>query len=172
MTDASKHKMEKETGVRNFLEKVVVNIGVGRLSQNANFDEKILPQIAKDLASLAGQAPRVRRAKQSIAGFKLREGQIVGLQVTLRGKKMLDFFERLINTVLPRVRDFKGLDLAIIDKGGVLNIGIKEHVVFPEINPEESTLMFPLGVNLVPRIKNRENAILNYRKFGVPLKKS
>lgn len=125
----------------------------------------------RDVSWIAGQKPQTRGAKKSIAGFKIREGQIVGLSVTLRKKKMVDFFERLIRIVLPRVKDFRGLDPKIIDKGGTLNIGLKEHQVFPEINPEQSPISFSLGISIVPRIKNREKAVEMFRALGVPLKK-
>ncbi len=157
--------------VRNFLEKIVVDAGVGRLSQTPNFEEKALVQVTRDLAAVTGQKAEIRRAKKSIAGFKVREGQIVGLRVTLRRDKMVDFFERLITIVLPRVRDFNGIDPRNIDKGGTLNFGIREHAVFPEIVPEQSPVSFSLGMNIVPRIRNRAKALEAFRKLGVPLKK-
>jgi large subunit ribosomal protein L5 len=156
--------------VRQFLEKIVVNAGVGKMGQNPNFQEKGLVEVARSFALITGQKPQYRSAKKSIAGFKLREGAIVGLRVTLRKKKMIDFLARLINIVLPRVRDFNGIDPRNVDKGGALNIGFKEQYVFPEINPEESNLNFSLGVNLVPKVKDRNHAIENYHKLGVPLK--
>ncbi len=156
---------------RAFLEKIVVNVGVGRASQQPNFEDKVLKQITQDTSLLAGQAPQVRRAKKSIAGFKVRENQIVGLKATLRKHKMVDFFNRLITIVLPRVRDFSGIDPHNIDQGGVLNLGLREQFVFPEINPEESPFTFPLEVTLVPKHKNRAKAIEAYRGMGVPLKK-
>ena len=157
---------------RAFLEKIVVNVGVGRASQQPNFEEKALAQITRDTSLLAGQKPQVRRARTSIAGFKVREGQIVGLKTTLRRKKMVDFFSRLITIVLPRVRDFNGIDPQVIDRGGVLNLGLREQFVFPEINPEESPFTFSLEVSLVPKHKRRLEAIAAYRALGVPLKKS
>ncbi len=156
---------------REFLEKIVIDVGVGRLSQQPNFEDRALPQLERDIASIAGQKPQLRRARKSIAGFKTREGQIVGLRVTLRRQKMVDFFERLVRMVLPRVRDFTGLETRIIDKGGVLNIGLREHSVFPEINQEQSPIIFPLGMNIVPREKNRTEALEYYREVGVPFKK-
>ena len=162
-------KGEKHIG--EFLQKIVIDAGVGRLSNQPNFEEKSLLQVVKDLSAISGQKPEIRRAKKSIAGFKIREGQIVGLRITLRRKKMVDFFERLIRIVLPRVRDFRGLDSKIIDKGGTLNLGLKEHVVFPEINLEQSPISFSLGMSIVPKIKNREKALEQFRAFGVPLKK-
>ena len=171
-----KQRVEKNANLRKearaFLEKIIVNAGVGRLSQQPNFEEKALVQVARDISLIAGQKPRVRGARKSIAGFKIREGQIVGLMVTLRRAKMVDFFERLITIVLPRVRDFGGLDLTSIDEGGVLNTGIKDQFVFPEIAPEESPVSFSLGVSIVPKTRNREKAVEAYRALGVPLKRT
>jgi large subunit ribosomal protein L5 len=157
--------------MRSFLEKIVIDAGVGRLGQTPNFEEKTLVQVMRDLASMTGQKPELRRAKKSIAGFKLREGQIVGLRTTLRREKMVDFFERLITIVLPRVRDFSGLNHTAIDQGGTLNVGIREHQVFPEITPEQSPISFSIGVSIVPKKKNRELAVAEYAKFGVPMRK-
>ena len=120
---------------------------------------------------MTGQSPQIRRAKKSIAGFKIREGQIVGLRVTLRKEKMVDFFERLVTIVLPRVRDFSGLELSNVDHGGTLNLGIREHLVFPEVSPEQSPIIFSIGVSVVPKKKDHEVALAEYRKLGVPLKK-
>lgn len=171
MSLESKNSQNKELEIRQFLEKIVVNAGVGRASgQSSDFAQRVLPHIIKDLSLITGQKPKICPARQSIAGFKLREGQIVGLQVTLRRKKMVDFLERLIKIVLPRVRDFSGLDLKSIDRSGTLSIGFKEQFVFPEISPEESPFSFSLGVNIVPKERNREKAIQNYRQLGLPLK--
>jgi large subunit ribosomal protein L5 len=167
-TQIKKSDRSKET--RGFLEKIVVNAGIGRLSQQPNFEEKGLAQVSRDMALLTGQKPQICKAKQSIAGFKMRQGQTVGLKVTLRRERMVDFFERLITIVLPRVRDFNGLDYTTIDDGGVLNVGIKEQGVFPEVSLEQSPLSFSLGINIVPRIKNRKLAIETYHRLGAPLK--
>lgn len=158
-------------GTRAFLDKVVVNAGVGRASQQPQFEDKVLKQILGDIAKIAGQQPHIRRASKSIAGFKIREGQIVGVRVTLRNQKMVDFFERLVTIVLPRVRDFNGLPPSSVDAGGSLNVGLREQHVFPEINPEESAFIFSLQVTAVPYAKNRTAALEWYRKMGVPLKK-
>lgn len=157
--------------ITTFLEKIVIDAGVGRASQQPNFEEKGLVQIMGDLAAITGQKPQVRRAKKSIAGFKTREGQIVGVKITLRRKKMVDFFERLVKMILPRVRDFGGLEQKIIDAGGVLNIGLRDDQVFPEVNPEKSPLSFSMGITIVPRIRNRAVAVKTYLEMGVPLKK-
>ncbi len=154
------------------LEKIVINSGVGRLSQQANFEEKILPELMRDFALITGQKPAARQARQSIAGFKLRAGTVVGLKVTLRGRRMQEFLERLSKVALARVRDFRGVDLKNVDKNGNLTIGIKEHTVFPEVSPETSRYDFGLEVTMVPKVKGREKAIELYRELGIPLKKS
>jgi large subunit ribosomal protein L5 len=152
------------------LEKIVVNVGIGRLSQQSNFEDKILPEVIKELSLITGQKPFICKAKKSIAGFKVRAGQIVGLKVTLRRQKMKDFLSRLVNIALPRVRDFKGINLKSIDDKGNLTIGIKEHTVFPEINPEASRVDFGLEISIVSNATNREEAIEFYRELGIPLK--
>jgi len=154
------------------LEKIVVNAGIGRLSQQANFEEKILPEIMKEMSLITGQKPQITTAKKSIAGFKIRQGQIIGLKTTLRRQRMYDFLERLINIALPRLRDFKGIPLKNIDDKGNLSIGFKEQMIFPEINPETSKFDFGLEVTIVSNAKTKEEAIKLYRLLGIPLKKS
>lgn len=171
-THTKRTSLPREAEVKKFLEKIVINAGVGRAGQNAQFEDKVLPQIEKDIAAMTGQKPQVRRAYKSISGFKLREGQIVGVRVTLRGRNMVDFFERFIRIVLPRVRDFSGLAVSSVDGGGVLNVGLKEQYVFTEIMPETSPFSFSLGLSIVPKDKNRDRSMEQYRHFGVPLKKS
>ncbi|MCR4328299.1 MAG: 50S ribosomal protein L5 [Patescibacteria group bacterium] len=157
---------------RMIIEKIVVNAGVGRIGgQNQAFEEKILPQITRDIAAITGQKPEPRSARKSIAGFKVREGQVVGVRVTLRRAKMVDFFTKLVTIVLPRVRDFHGIDTGSVDEKGVLNMGVKEQIVFPEIDPETSTFSFSLGINIVPRKKNREEALEAFRALKVPFVK-
>ena len=155
------------------LEKII-KLAIGYKTGTAklpNFEDKILSQISRDIASISGQKPKVTRARKSIAGFKIRQGQIVGLQVTLRGQRMVDFFDRLIKIVLPRVRDFNGIDPKSVDGGGVLNIGLKEQFVFPEIDGENSPVPFSLGINVVPKFSDRSRALSAYEKLGVPFKK-
>jgi len=160
--------MEKDL---KLIEKVVVNAGLGRLSQQGQFEEKILPEVQKEFAIITGQKASTRPAKKSIAGFKIREGQIIGLKATLRQKRMEDFMKRLINLALPRVKDFRGIDLTNIDESGNLNIGFKEQAVFPEIDTEKSKTSFGIQVTVVPRKKNRAVAIDLFRRLGLPLKK-
>lgn len=160
--------MQKMRGHR--LEKIVVATGVGKLRQRPGFEENLLPEIIKELAQITGQHPKINKAKKSVAGFKMREGDIVGLQVTLRGQKMEDFLKRLIGFVLPRIRDFRGINNKSIDAQGNLTIPIREHTVFPEINPDEVKVDFGLEVTLVSTTKSREEASKFYKELGVPLK--
>jgi large subunit ribosomal protein L5 len=155
----------------NKIGKIVVNVGIGRLSQQANFEEKILPEVTKEIALITGQKPAPTKAKKSISGLKVRQGQIVGLKVTLRRRRMDDFLERLIKIVFPRLRDFRGIDLKNIDSQGNLTVGLKEQMVFPEINPEISKVDFGLEISIVSNAKDKEEAIKLYREIGIPLKK-
>jgi len=158
--------------IKESIEKIVVNAGVGKMATTQpTFEEKILPQIKKDLSLITGSYPQERKARKSIAGFKVRQGQIVGLRVTLRGNKMVDFFERLVKIVLPRVRDFWGVPLKKLDDNGNINLGFRDQYVFPEINPEESLFSFPLGVNIVSKAKNRKVAEEMFIKLGFPFSK-
>ena len=163
-------KHAKPSSDNSFLEKIVVNVGVGRLRQQANFDDRILPDIIKEVAAITGQKPANRAARKSIAGFKVRENEIVGLQVTLRGSRMENFLKLTVAAAFPRVKDFRGVEVSQVDENGNLNVGFKDQYVFPEINPEKSRVPFGFQVTLVPRVKNREAAIDFYRSFGVPLK--
>lgn len=152
-------------------EKVVIQVGVGRAGNLANFEDKFLPQVIRDVTDLAGQAPHTTAAKKSIAGFKVREGQVVGVRVTLRGRKMVDFLVRFTRMVLPRVRDFSGIPATKVDQGGALNVGVKEQYVFPEINPERSQGAFSLGITAVPKIRDREATLELLKELDFPFTK-
>lgn len=152
-------------------EKVIVQVGVGRAGNMANFEDKYLPQVIKDVAALAGQKPHTAAAKKSIAGFKVREGQVVGVRVTLRGKKMVDFLIRFTRIVLPRVRDFAGVPATKVDQGGALNVGVKEQYVFPEISAERSQHAFSLGITAAPKVRDREATLEVLTKIGFPFAK-
>lgn len=158
---------------KNKLEKIILNVGVGRLSALPNFTEKTLPAIIEESSALAGQKPQIRQAKKSIAGFKLRAGTAVGLKTTLRGLRMERFFKKLLNVVLPRIRDFRGISKISVDNSGNLSMGIKEHLVFPELNPETSKANFGLEITIVPKIqiRNHDKAIEFYKSLGIPFKK-
>lgn len=153
------------------LEKIVVSVGLGKLrgANAAQFDDKMLPKIIEECAKIAGQRPSVTKAKKSIAGFKVRQGDVVGIRATLRGVRMRDFLARLVHTALPRIRDFKGIEPSSVDAHGVVSIGIREHTVFPETNPETTDTIFGVEATLVPKTRNREKALDFYRTVGLPL---
>jgi len=148
------------------IEKVVVNIGLGRALK----DEKFLEIALRDMALITGQKPKTTLAKKSIANFKIREGLVIGAVVTLRGRKMNDFVARLVKIALPRTRDFRGIDAKSIDKNGNLTIGIKEHIVFPEIKGEEVRNIFGFEITIVVKAKNKEEALVLYKTLGFPIK--
>lgn len=150
------------------IKKVIVNIGTG---SSALKDEKALETISKDLILITGQKPVSTLTKKAISGFKIRQGMKVGLKVTLRGKRMFDFLSRLINIALPRTRDFRGLLSKSVDEGGNLTIGIKEHIIFPEISQEDIKRIFGLEVTIVTDAKNREKALELFKLLGFPIKK-
>lgn len=157
---------------RNSLEKIVVSTGVGKLRNNPKFEESVLPAMISDLMAIVGQKPAVRGAKKSIATFKTRTGDVVGLSATLRGKRMNDFLTRFVNVALPRVRDFKGINPDSFDSRGNLSIGIKEHTIFPEINPEKTSTVFGIEVTFVTNTKTVEEGREILSKLGIPFKKS
>ena len=164
-------EIQKEIGIKNKLaaprlDKVVVNVGLGRASQAANFQDKFFPEIIKEIVIITGQKPAPRGAKKSISGFKLREGQIVGLKVTLRGARMYDFVDKLVKMVYPRVRDFRGIDLKNVDERGNLNLGFKDHYVFAETSQETSAVDFGLQITIVCNAKKREDAVALYKHIG------
>lgn len=160
--------------MKNTLEKIVVNTSFGKqVTASAEFESKSVPEIRKEMAAILGQMPYPRPAKKSIAGFKIREGMVLGMAATLRGKRMKQFLDRVINIVLPRIRDFQGLKLNSVDQNGNFTFGIKEHVVFPEIVLEESRVNFGIEITLVPRRPmDKKEAIEFYRELGLPLQKS
>jgi len=154
------------------VKKVVVNSGFGRLVTGRANDEqrKTADLIVEDISLLCGQHAVKTKAKKAIASFKTREGMIIGAMVTLRGKKMVDFLEKLIHIALPRTRDFKGIDPKSVDKSGNLTIAIKEHIAFPEILPEKARNIFGLEVTIVTNAKKREEGLELLRLLGFPIK--
>ena len=165
-------KGQPQGEVRANLEKIVVNFGVGRLRAMPNFEDKVVPELISTIAAITGQAPAARKAKKSVASFKLREGEVVGYQVTLRRARMEAFLRRLVAVVFPRVKDFRGIDVRNVDEHGNLNVGFRDQFVFPEINLEKSRISFGVQVTCVTKSKNRDAAIAFYRSVGVPLKSS
>lgn len=162
--------MQARFGYKNIMSvpkitKAVVNIGIGRLR-----DPKEQEEIKKYLALITGQKPSPRPAKKAIAAFKTRRGLTVGYQVTLHGRRMWDFLSRLVNTALPRTRDFQGIDPKSFDQRGSLTIGIKEHIVFPEMIGEDYRFLFGLEVTVVTTTKKKEEGIELLRLMGFPIK--
>lgn len=146
------------------IQKVIVSSGVGKKR-----DKKQIEVISDRLAKITGQKPSPRAATISIASFKLREGEIVGLQVTLRGARMYDFVDKLIHIALPRTRDFRGLSAKAIDSMGNLTIGIKENTIFPETSDEDLKDVFGLAVTIVTSAKSKAEAEAFFRHLGMPL---
>lgn len=149
------------------LEKIVLNIGLGR----AMNDKKVMETAANTLRKITGQQPVETVAKNSIAGFKLREGNKIGLKVTLRGERMYEFLDRLINLVIPRLRDFHGVSAKAFDKQGNYAIGFTDQSVFPELSFEETTTSHGLQVIFVINTKQKEHARALLEKFGLPFEK-
>lgn len=149
------------------LEKVVINIGVGEAKENP----KILEAAVRELAEITGQQPVVTRAKKSISNFKLREGMKVGCKVTLRGQKMYDFFDKLVTVALPRVRDFKGVPNSAFDGRGNYSMGVKEQLIFPEIEYDKIEKVQGMDIIIVTSAKTDEESKEFLRLMGMPFAK-
>ena len=148
------------------LEKIVINMGVGEGSK----DEKFITAAVKDLEQITGQKPVVTKARKSIAGFKIREGQSVGVKVTLRGENMYYFLEKLIKIALPRVRDFRGVSGHAFDGKGNYTIGVKEQLIFPEIEYDNVVKVRGMDIVFVTTAKSNEEAKSLLKGFGMPFK--
>lgn len=146
------------------LEKIVVNMGVGA----AVTEPKLLEEAVRELEAVTGQKANIRKAKKSISNFKLREGVNIGAMVTLRRERMYEFLDRLINVALPRVRDFRGLSDKSFDGRGNYTIGVKEQIIFPEINVDKITRIMGMDVTLVTSAKSDNEAYELLRSFGMP----
>jgi len=149
------------------ISKAVINVGVGRYLK----DDKMLAVIERDLALITGQKPAPTFAKKSIASFKIREGMKVGYKVTLRGRRMYDFIDRLIAIAFPRTRDFRGLNVSAFDGKGTLNLGILEQSVFPEIHYESLKEVFSLEIAVVTTAQKKEEAMELLKLIGFPFKR-
>lgn len=147
--------------------KVVVNMGVGE----AVNDQKLLEQAVKELETIVGQKASIRKAKKSISNFKLREGVNIGAMVTLRKDRMYELLDRLINVALPRVRDFRGLSDKSFDGRGNYSLGIKEQIIFPEINADKVTKVLGMDITIVTTAKNDSEAFELLQAFGIPFRK-
>lgn len=163
--------LQKELGITNVMAipkitKVVVTTGTGR-----NRDKKRAVVIVDRLAKITGQKSSPRGAKISIASFKLREGEIIGYATTLRGEKMWSFLSKLINVAIPRMRDFRGLEVKAIDSMGNFTMGVKEHTIFPETSDDDLKDVFGIGINVVTTAKDKKSAEALLRTVGFPFKK-
>ncbi len=150
------------------LQKIVVNVGLGEALQNA----KALEAASADVATITGQKPVITKAKKSIAAFKLRAGQSIGVMVTLRGERMYDFFDKLVNVALPRVRDFQGVSPNSFDGRGNYSLGLREQLIFPEIEYDKIDKLRGLQVTIATSAKNDEEARTLLQKLGMPFRSS
>ena len=171
--------MKEKFGYKNIMaipniKKIVINTGFGRIIAPKTKDEqrKFEEYIIQNISQVCGQRPVLTVARKSISSFKLREGTIIGAKVTLRGKKMYDFLEKLVNITLPRSRDFLGLSPKAMDKNGNLNIGIKEHIAFPEVSPEKSPIIIGMEITIVTNAKNKDKGLELFKLLDFPFKKS
>jgi large subunit ribosomal protein L5 len=161
----------KELGLKNPMqaprvEKVVVNMGLGEATQNG----KILDASLEQLTAITGQKPVVTKARKSIANFKLRQGQSIGAMVTLRGDRAYEFLDRLLNVALPRVRDFKGVSPKAFDGKGNYTLGVKEQIIFPEINYDKVEKIKGLNITVVTTARNDEEGRVLLRHLGMPFR--
>lgn len=165
-------QLKEKFGYKNDLqvpkiEKVVLNAGVGKGLKDKDFIETV----ESTLTRITGQKPVATKAKKSISNFKIREGMVVGMMVTLRGQKMWNFIEKLIAVALPRIRDFQGLSLKSLDKQGNFNIGIKEHIAFPEIKADEIEKLHGLEIAIITTAKTKKEGQALLKSLGFPFKK-
>lgn len=172
-TEKSFEELKDRFGYKNKmsaprLKKVVVSVGTGTYMKR---DRHKNDEIKERLAKITGQRPRTTGAKKSVASFKIRQGDPIGVMVTLRGARMYAFLEKFINIALPRTRDFRGIRTTTVDSIGNLTIGIKEHTIFPETADEDVKDLFGLSVTLVSTAKSKEEGFAFYEMLGIPFKK-
>ena len=148
------------------IQKVVVNVGIGKIVKE---NDKI-EEIVTALTAITGQKPVKTKAKKAISGFKIREGMEIGVKVTLRGARMWQFIDRVVSATLPRTRDFQGINRKAVDTGGNLNIGLKEHMIFPEISPEKVRHAFGMQITVSTNAHTQEEGLELFKLLGFPLK--
>lgn len=150
------------------LSKIVISVGTGSgLKKDRNRNQLVVDRLTK----ITGQKAALRSAKKSVASFKLRQGEAIGAIVTLRGKRMYDFLDKLIHVSFPRTKDFRGIPETNVDQLGNMTTGIKEHTIFPEIHDEELKDVFSMAISIVTTSKNREEALAFFKLLGMPFKK-
>jgi len=162
----------EEFSLKNYMqvpriEKIVINVGAGEAIQNS----KVLDYIVNDLSVITGQRPVITKAKKSIAGFKVREGNPIGCKVTLRGNRMYEFLDRLLSLALPRIRDFKGLSLKSFDGQGNYTFGVDEQLIFPEVNYDKIDKIRGMDITIVTTAKEDEQGVALLKYLGFPFKK-
>ena len=167
-----KKELMKELKLKNIneipkMEKIVISMGLGKALQ----DKNILDDAVKDLSMIVGQKPIITRAKKSVSNFKLRQGQKIGVKVTLRKDRMFEFMERFFSVAVPRIRDFRGFKTDSFDGYGNYNLGITEHTIFPEIEVDKIKYTFGMNVTFVTKSKNDKHAYALLSKLGLPFKK-
>jgi large subunit ribosomal protein L5 len=150
------------------IQKVVINIGFGKHAK----EKEAISSIGKALTKISGQKPVMTKAKKSISAFKLREGQIIGAVVTLRGERMYDFVDKLVNITFPRVRDFRGISDHGVDSTGNITVGFKDYSAFPELRPEDVDNVYGLEISINNNAKNREEGLALFTALGFPFKKN
>jgi len=165
-------KMLKNRKFNNVMEvprinKITVNMGIGSAIQNI----KELESASQDLAKIAGQKPVITKARKSVAGFKLRQGNPIGCMVTLRGKRMYEFLDRLLSIAIPRIRDFRGLSKKSFDGSGNYTIGIKEQLIFPEVEYDSVLSVKGMNITITTSAENDDEALFLLEEFGFPFKK-
>ncbi|HTU88685.1 MAG TPA: 50S ribosomal protein L5 [Gemmataceae bacterium] len=166
-------QLQKKLGRKNLLslprlQKIVVNMGVGKALQDKNRME----QAAEQLSFITGQKAQIRKAKKAVSGFRLREGNEIGCRVTLRGRRMYEFLDRLISIALPRIRDFRGVNPRSFDGHGNYSLGLSEQSVFPEIDPDKVTFVQGMDVTFVTSTNNDDEARELLRSFGMPFREA
>lgn len=166
-------KLAKELELKNVnevpvLKKIVVNMGVGA----ATSDHKILDHAVEDMRVITGQQPMICRAKKSIASFKLREGQAIGCKATLRGNRMWEFYDRLVSTAIPRIRDFRGMSLKSFDGRGNYTFGVTEQLIFPEVDYDKIDRTRGMDITIVTSARDDKGAIALLRALGFPFKEN
>ncbi|MCX7878774.1 MAG: 50S ribosomal protein L5 [Ignavibacteria bacterium] len=165
-------ELSKKFGYKNplqvpRLEKICINVGVGAATQ----DPKVIDSVIKDLENIAGQKAVVTKAKKSVSNFKLREGMKIGCMVTLRKARMYEFLDKLINLSIPRIRDFRGVSDKSFDGRGNYTIGIREHIIFPEVDVDSVNRIFGMDITIVTTAKTDDEARELLREFGMPFVK-
>jgi large subunit ribosomal protein L5 len=162
-------KMMEGYGYKNAMqvprvEKIVVNVGLGEMAHEKDLIEPVRDGIAK----ITGQRPALTRAKKSISNFKIRDGSAVGFKVTLRGERMYEFLDRLINVVIPRIRDFRGVPRTSFDQHGNYTLGVREHTIFPEIDLDKTKMVHGMDISIVTTAETKEEAMGLLENFGMP----